>query len=288
MDFSSNHLDNNNWEKDYKEHLLSLWHRFDIFCKNNNLVYYAAYGTLIGAARHGGFIPWDDDIDLFMKRKDYDKLISLFHNQSVEGMELLSWHNGSYHLPFIKVCDKDSTICPFSSLSVIMGLFIDILPLDYINGPVWYCVFKSKVYRGLISVYTKIKKTNFLNKMLKKAVFYGIKALEWNPRNRGYLVSSCGPYLEKEVMKSSFFSDVITLPFENVLIPAPVDYKQCLSRIYGEWTVLPPIEKRVSNHDIYYLNLSKRLTKEEIQKEMSMEKPSGIFLRKVVEWNPYR
>jgi len=116
-------------------------------------MYYAAYGTMLGAVRHKGIIPWDDDIDVYMPRESYNRLITLISEALNRDFEILSWHCKGYHQVFIKVCDLHSMLCPFPDLSVIMGVFIDVFPLDRINGPVWLCNYYSAIYRNIIRFY---------------------------------------------------------------------------------------------------------------------------------------
>lgn len=84
---------------------------FIAFCQANNLKYYAAYGTVLGAARHHGFIPWDDDIDVYMMRDDYDRYLRLMRTNPPKGYEQVEYvHDKEYYLPFAKFCNAHSTI----------------------------------------------------------------------------------------------------------------------------------------------------------------------------------
>ena len=94
--------------KEIQNDCLEVLRAFDLYAKNNNLKYYMAGGTLLGAVRHQGFIPWDDDVDLMMPRKDYEFLIHHFHNDRYEISSCET--DGTYHTPFARVWDKQTRI----------------------------------------------------------------------------------------------------------------------------------------------------------------------------------
>ena len=109
--------------------LLTLFKAFIAFCHEHHLTYYAAYGTALGAVRHQGMIPWDDDIDVWMPRKDYDKLLSLRSHLNGTNYEIIDIKDKGYYLYFAKFCDRNSTIIEREG-EALMGLYLDIFPLD--------------------------------------------------------------------------------------------------------------------------------------------------------------
>ena len=273
----------NNWEIQYKERLLSLFKSFQAFCNDNDLVYYAAYGTMLGAVRHKGIIPWDDDIDVYMPRESYNRLITLISEASNNDFEILSWHSKGYHQVFVKVCDLHSTLCPFPDLSVIMGVFIDIFPLDKMNGPAWLCNYYSAIYRNIIRFYKKNEEGKY--GVIARKILSAIE--------KGFLtgkktVSSCGPYREREVFTGDIFQDSLDVPFEDFTIKIPAQYDKYLSQLYGEWRKLPPEEKRISNHDIYYINFNSRLERNQIKSDIESSTLEGYVVGQIIESNPYK
>ena len=105
----------------------------DIFCSENNINYFLIGGSLLGAVRHKGFIPWDDDIDLGMLREDYDKFVSLWQDSS-EYILLNNMKQKDYTLAFSKVSDLNSKIkLDFHDNYYHLGFFIDIFPMDFVN-----------------------------------------------------------------------------------------------------------------------------------------------------------
>ena len=105
-------------------------------CNKNNLRYYLAFGTLLGAVRHHGFIPWDDDIDILMPRKEYDRFIQISSNMGNDQWEILSYRNTEgYGFYWAKVCSKSTVLTPSRFTSgLLYGVSIDIFPLDYMKS----------------------------------------------------------------------------------------------------------------------------------------------------------
>lgn len=117
--------------KRYKEILLKSLKYFDNFCNKHNLLYYAAYGTALGAIRHHGFIPWDDDIDVFMPRKDYEKLLSLKEEIKKDHYYVFDPSDQGYYKQFAKMVDMKTSLWELKEIPFMIGVFIDIFPLDF-------------------------------------------------------------------------------------------------------------------------------------------------------------
>ena len=97
-------------ESRYKEILLKTMKAFIAFCKEHDIEYMAAYGTILGTIRHKGLIPWDDDIDVFMTRENYEKFLQFKKDVFKTGYEIIDKNDKGYYLPFAKFCDANSTI----------------------------------------------------------------------------------------------------------------------------------------------------------------------------------
>ena len=132
--------------QDSKEKIFSILKWFAEFCDNNNLRYYLAYGTLLGAIRHKDFIPWDDDVDVYMPRPDYEKFIECFAKQYNDSKyELRSRLNNKVNLPFEKIVDMTTTVRSNMN-DVDDHLWIDIFPLDGLSSSEKvHLIFKKKL-----------------------------------------------------------------------------------------------------------------------------------------------
>ena len=115
---------------DYKQHLLRMFADFIRICDENGLKWCCAGGTLLGAIRHKGFIPWDDDIDVFMPRADYNRLLELDKPLSSDGYGVISMHNHDKGATFAKFWDRNTTLWELDEMPFVYGTYIDVFPLD--------------------------------------------------------------------------------------------------------------------------------------------------------------
>ena len=147
-----------------KEIQLNLLNNIDHFCKSNGIQYFLAYGTLIGAIRHDGFIPWDDDIDIAMPRPDYDRFIKKFNAYSKDYQVEDYSITDNYPTPFAKVIDTRTEMRMTLYNQRSSGVYIDVFPIDGIGNA------------------NQIKQTIRLNKFLntKKAVINGKRTFSKN------------------------------------------------------------------------------------------------------------
>lgn len=238
-------------------------------CEKNNLEYYIGYGTLIGAIRHEGFIPWDDDIDIWMKRDEYEKFIEIVSKENNADWEILSIYNEDYYFPWAKLCNKGSMIVPsrfFSNL--IYGISIDIFPLEPLNECDEEKVVKMlekdnfmyrKVYKKfnpytggiqnnkfkyfLKKMYFKIRKKtsdnhiDFLNKIKKRSLAC---------KEAHYYICPLSPV--PTYIKSEEINKICLMNFEGEKFKVPTGYDSILKRIYGNYMELPPKSKQVTHH----------------------------------------
>lgn len=246
----------------------------DQVCGQYGLRYFLAGGTLLGAVRHKGFIPWDNDMDISMPRKDYDIFTEKFNEYAYQnGMpyEVLKITNsGHYCCPFIKVVDKrtilqDGEHQKFKGRD--MGVFVDIFPIDGLASN------SEKEVERMLSARNKcinlsLSFAEFTNLNFKETIKLSLYKMRYSLKNREallnkfqnemrqndfdrspYIMSTFGLRGKKEVMEQSLFSKSITLEFENKSYPAPIGYREYLTQMYGDYMMLPPVEKRVVPHD---------------------------------------
>lgn len=250
--------------------LLDILKDVHIFCDSHDIKYSLAYGTLLGAVRHKGFIPWDDDIDIILPRPDFERFCREY--QSYKGYKLYCPNTPENYLVFARVCDNEHTLVktnhPWSSEQT--GIWIDVFPLDGMptdNSDFMRLVKKTrrvakKVYRLRFGKYLKLSDTVGLKDLLycivKKILYYNsdIKSLN---RDHIKLISShsfedavcCGQlcvmdYPEKEHNPKMDFNGYLKLPFCDAEFNAMSGYENILSRYYGNYMELPPVAKRVS------------------------------------------
>lgn len=247
--------------EDIKRIELSILDYINELCKQNNINYYLSYGTLLGAVRHGGFIPWDDDIDICMLREDYEKFIQIASKDANEFYRVLSINNDSkYYHEFAKVVDSRTRI----ELKDIIcnekeGIWVDIFPID----PVANCRRLQKIIVNtclmfrLLSVYKSFpnnhSKLLYPFWIIAKTIGFKpfltiIDKISKSGRSRKYVgyIASYGSnkyYFEKEM-----FDESTRISFEGLLLPVPKNYDIYLTYLYGDYMTLPPENQRISNH----------------------------------------
>ena len=236
------------------------------FCDKNGLKYFLAFGTLLGAIRHKGFIPWDDDIDVWMPRDDYNKLMEIFQNSETGFYKLIRpTDKNSYH-PFIKIIDN-RTIKIENSVKYkngYLGIDVDIFPLDgqpttVIEHHKWYKKLQKhyRIYPYLILDHCrKIKRIIALpiikiisggkKHILKKTAQLHAK-YPYNESEFIGCVECCYDY-ENYRYRKEWFADAVDVEFENGVFKAPIGYDEVLTQTYGDYMQLPPEEERETHH----------------------------------------
>lgn len=247
-------------------------------CELNHLKYALAYGTLLGAVRHEGFIPWDDDMDIVMPRDDYDKFIKLCKSQLKDSFFLQSYENDDYYTwPFAKIM-KNGTIYreEWAIKEAHNGVFVDVFPLDVCPSNLNKAKIQKLKYKFFVRMLQcKMKFSGFLNDGWKQKVeyfiikfiglFYSKDTIKNKINNilQEYSNSPCNYYynlntpysIEKEKVNKEWYEKYSKLKFEGIEFSVPYHYHEILNQIYGNYMQLPPIDQRYNRHKIIELKL---------------------------------
>ena len=262
---------------DVQQRTIDILIKIDEICRKENLRYCLAYGSLIGAIRHKGFIPWDDDLDIMMPRPDYDKLVEYFniHQSELEPFELFHpEYNKDYPYMISRISDSRYVLDVDNEDNYGMGLFVDVYPLDGVGKTVEeYTALKSKSNRFVsmcfLSTRQKIKRENtksFLKFLLKYPAFLVAKILGkgFFMKHINNIQAHCdydgSKYIGcivwgsddglRGIFPKEWFDEYIDIEFEGKTFKAPKEYDRILSHVYGNYMELPPEEDRIAHH--YY------------------------------------
>ena len=249
---------------------------FSKFCDENNLTYYLVYGTLLGAVRHQGFIPWDDDIDVIMPRQDYDNLQKLLLRQNnlfSPHIELKTPESKGHQYQFCKVVDTTTYVQELSMNECYKtSIWIDIFVMDKITeNPREQQAFIQRLLRMRKHYFYTIERKYTGNQLNKKIKFYFYKAivkpfyLLLNQRQR--LMRYASKYSNSD-SNTWFFSlngdaqktlintedlQQTELEFEGKKYKTFKNYDKLLTQLYGDYMQLPPVDQRVAHETMAYL-----------------------------------
>ena len=251
--------------------------KIDEVCRKHNLVYYAQSGTLLGAVRHQGYIPWDDDIDLVMFRDDYNEFCRIAPEEiSTPYFFQSAVTDPGFYSNSVYVCNSNTTCISNNNpnnkwIRFNRGIRIGIQCLDScdssnikkLNRMRKNMAFKSKLCNILCGI-NRIKSTSIIRFFLKTIGFspekVWVKTQEeltkynrkWNDSKDAIIFLAWDKHTERIIWKKEDFEKTIILPFEYLMIPCPYGYNNVLTTQYGDYMKYPPIEKRKPIHDAFY------------------------------------
>ena len=238
--------------------------------EKNNIPFYLACGTALGCARHGGFIPWDDDVDIYVYGSDYERIKEVIKNEPSCNLEFQDYSTvDNYPYWFPKLSAKDTILVEksFGNQAYSCGVYIDLFPIFYASDVnvvrkmqevvryIHYALIRayynetfSSGYRRIIKYLAKtFTKPNKLQKNLKKTYCNG--------RNKGYYLIDPGVFGRNALLKSASFDKTLYMKYDDDTMPMPIGYKQYLNDYYGEYMELPPEKERISRHHIAKLEI---------------------------------
>lgn len=254
---------------------MSILDEISKICEENGLRYFIAYGTLLGAVRHQGYIPWDDDMDIAMERKDYEKLLSILKDDRAQKPKWLSAVDDTsegYFYPFAKAVDNRTEIKSDRHQDN-QGIWIDIFPIDGLPAPLW----KAKAFIffcSFLRVVALAMDTDFSSKTLSfwtlayKRFFYAISILigrkricrfvekvfhRYSVANSKRVAILFSGHNFDAIFEKEFLLQQAEYTFENRTYTGFKNYDAYLSQLYGDYMTLPSEEnRRTHNFDAWW------------------------------------
>jgi len=254
-------------------------------CEENDIRYFLDAGTFLGAVRHGGFIPWDDDMDVGMMRSDYEKFCRIAPKKLKPEYCLQTWYTEpNYGLPFGKVMKRGTVYLESKKTRRLAenGFYVDIFPFDFVPEDVQQ---REKLAKQLLRIYrVRLMKCGYMPWMendkivWKKRVgylYYQLKALFTGKKESAKafdtLAVACGEgstVCEQCAMEKPFYFDrtwceeLAEYSFEGVRFLGPKAYDEFLTAMYGDYMRLPPEDQRENRHQIMQIDFGKSVQKE--------------------------
>jgi lipopolysaccharide cholinephosphotransferase len=237
------------------------------FCESHNLRYFLSSGTLIGAVRHKGYIPWDDDIDIYMPRKDYEEFLATYHGQTGRFKAINPCQESNYYYTFAKVVDLRTKMIETETEGYEIGVYMDIFPVDYVTDDLQERKRVFKLKKLLYKIRRcKISNANPLRsrlaywcyKSLPVSAHYVFRLIQrlivlGKPTRTVCNMTEAGPKI-KGCFPAEDIASSVDIEFEGKLYKTMVGYKDYLERTYGDYMTLPPVEQRITHQfEAYWL-----------------------------------
>ncbi len=233
---------------------------FDALCRRHGLKYYVSYGTLLGTVRHKGFIPWDDDVDVFMMRDDYQKLLKVAPEEITEPYFFQNVYTDSMVWGISKIRDSRTTAIEFPEMGISLnqGIFIDIFPIDSTddgtNGMQMVTRMKRDIWDCIYNRQAILNNQNNPDiwKMfaLDKGMILELVGMSYQDTMRCFEDFCNSHFYDTDILRSwssevmgnlhkhyerAWFDETIYMPFCDMMVPVPAGYEKILEMEYGDW-----------------------------------------------------
>ena len=257
--------------EEQKEILIEMLKYVDEICRKNNINYFLSGGTLLGAIRHKGFIPWDDDVDIYVPYQEYRKLIDIMKQDSKCNVHN-PYDNEDYYYFFTKITDKRTILIENNFKRIKdMGVFLDIFPIYHLPN-------SDEEYSDLFKKMKKLEKQYFrfygfekyyynknkIRSIAKSIVFFPqflfkrkyiknknllLDLIEKNDAiQTNFIGNSISPSTYRHRFNAEVFNNKIEVEFERMKVYAPAGYEEYLTKCYGDYMQLPPESQRNTEH----------------------------------------
>jgi len=249
---------------------LSILREFVRVCEAHGLRYYVAYGTLLGAVRHGGFIPWDDDIDVTMPRGDYNRFAEICASDLRPGFKWQSYATETHYPHWFGKVIKTDTIFRHAlteRLSFQQAVYIDVFPLDGLADRPWealaqralirICRFRLgvDVKRGLVKRLV-VQAARVLPRQLAISVIEGMSRRFPSSESKQWICVG-GPYSHRrQSFPSRWFGDGARQSFQDLTVVGPTAWDEYLTQLYGDYMTPPPRLQRMTDHQVTEVQLA--------------------------------
>lgn len=229
-----------------QQRMLDILAVIDDICRRHGISYWLSGGSMLGAVRHGGFIPWDDDLDIEMLRPDFERLMRILPQELPSHMAL-QWHttDPNYFFQFAKVRDRNSTLYERNGYDRVWkehGIWVDIFPLEAV--PRWVHRLSNatlghayKMMRTAPDPQRVMPRVRALAALNRSVIYPLLRTLSWASRCRYYDFALGIPYYQHSLRQD--FLPVRYVPFEYTEVPIMRQAEQCLAYRYGDYMRLP-------------------------------------------------
>ena len=277
MEFNTYNAENNSELRKLQLTILDIIKLFARICEKNNLRYFMVGGTMLGAIRHKGFIPWDDDVDMGMPRPDYEKFLAIVQKELPEGYAFRNYKSDpDYRRYFSRIVNTNVEIYNSSNTKeIVENAWLDIFPYDgmpagrlhqkahfwYMTG--WRLLYHMSCFEELVNlnrpgrpkyqqlIINFLHKTRLGHNLDTKKLMYRIEKglCRYDYDDSDTLVSFFGAYMEREIINKNIFGKLNYYPFEDTKFLGAEHFDEFLSHYYGAWRT-PPSDALKDKHSI--------------------------------------